>query len=45
MTPRRFNTAIELYRSGTLSLEPAARMAGCTKGQLREAAAAYVPAS
>jgi hypothetical protein len=41
MTPQGLNTAIELYRSGTLPLTRAAKMAGCTEGQFREAAAGY----
>jgi predicted HTH domain antitoxin len=42
MTPRGLNTAIELYRTGTLPLARAAGMAGCTERQFREAAATYV---
>jgi len=38
MTPRGFNTALELYRTGTLSLGRAARFAGCTPTELRTAA-------
>ncbi len=41
MTPRGLNTALELYRTGTLSLGRAAQMAGCTEAELREAAWAY----
>lgn len=41
MTPRGLNTALELYRTGTLSLGRAAQMAGCTEAELREAARAY----
>ncbi|MFB6169030.1 MAG: UPF0175 family protein [Haloferacaceae archaeon] len=41
MTPRGLNTALELYRAGTLSVGRAAQMAGCTEGELREAAQAY----
>lgn len=42
MTPRGLNTAIELYRTGTLPLGRAAGMAGCTEGEFCEAAAGYV---
>lgn len=42
MTPRGLNTAIELYRTGTLSLGRAAGMAGCTEREFREAASGYV---
>lgn len=42
MTPRGLNTAIELYRTGTLPLGRAAGLAGCTEVELREAAAGYV---
>jgi predicted HTH domain antitoxin len=45
MTPRGLNTALELYRSGTLSVGRAAQLAGCTERQLREAARAYGVAS
>jgi predicted HTH domain antitoxin len=41
MTPRGFNTALELYRTGTLSLGRAARFAGCTPTELRTAAQTY----
>lgn len=41
MTPQGLNTALELYRTGTLSPEHAAQAAGCTAEELREAARAY----
>ena len=41
MTPRGLNTALELYRTGTLSLGRAAQLAGCTERELRTAARAY----
>ena len=37
MNPRGLNTAMELYRSGTLTLPQAARRAGCTETQLLRA--------
>ena len=41
MTPRGLNTALELYRTGTLSLGRAAQLAGCTEQELQTAARAY----
>jgi predicted HTH domain antitoxin len=41
MTPQGLNTAIELYRSGTLPLTRAAKIAGCTEGQFREVVEEY----
>ena len=41
MTPRGLNTALELYRTGTLSLGRAAQLAGCTERELETAARAY----
>jgi hypothetical protein len=41
MTPRGLNTALELYRTGTLSLSRAAQLAGCTEGELETAAQTY----
>lgn len=41
MTPRGLNTALELYRTGTLSLGRAAQLAGCTPQELRTAAQTY----
>jgi hypothetical protein len=34
MNSRGLNTAMELYRSGTLTLTQAAKRAGCTESQL-----------
>jgi len=41
MTLQARNTALELYRAGTLSPSQAARAAGCTERELRAAARAY----
>jgi predicted HTH domain antitoxin len=41
MTPRGLNTALELYRTGTLSLSRAAQLAGCTEQELKTAAQTY----
>jgi hypothetical protein len=41
MTPRGLNTALELYRNGTLPADRAAGVAGCTERELREAARAH----
>jgi predicted HTH domain antitoxin len=41
MTPQGLNTALELYRTGTLSVGRAAQLAGCTERELREAAQTY----
>ena len=41
MTPRGLNTALELYRAGTLSVDRAARLAGCSERELRETARSY----
>jgi hypothetical protein len=35
------NTALELYRAGTLTTADAARLAGCTEHELRAAARTY----
>ncbi|MFB6302408.1 MAG: UPF0175 family protein [Haloferacaceae archaeon] len=37
MNSRGLNTAMELYRSGTLTLTQAARRAGCTESELAAA--------
>ncbi|MFB6157531.1 MAG: hypothetical protein ABEJ34_06800 [Haloferacaceae archaeon] len=37
MNSRGLNTAMELYRSGTLTLTQAAQRAGCTEDQLLRA--------
>lgn len=37
MNSRGLNTAMELYRSGTLTLTQAARRAGCTEAELTAA--------
>jgi len=44
MTSNSVASALTLYRSGTLTLEQAATVAGCTVPQLEESARPFAPA-